>query len=83
MRVLVAITLVIVLVVAFAVPVFADHPLGPFHPGVLISEGAQNENGPGASPEIHEAQAEADINLGQSFKEFLGTYCGIPPRHIP
>ena len=86
MKMLVAIMLAVILLVAFGTPVFADQPFNPGFAGELISEGAQTGEGSGVSPEIHQAQEDAraaNTNLGQSFKLFLRTYCGIPPKHTP
>ena len=86
MKVLVAIMLTVVLLVAFAVPVFADQPENPGFFGEMHRESAQNEDGPGVSPEVHQGQADANqdgTNLGQAIKFVKTLYCGIPPKHSP
>jgi len=86
MRVLFAVMLAAVLLVTFTVPVLADSPDVPGAFGDIAADFAQNQDGPGTSPEIKQGKLEAsffDMNLGQYFKLVKAVRCGIPPRHQP
>lgn len=86
MKALLAITLAMILLVALAVPVLADQPENPGSFGQEVRTEAQNDEGPGISPEVQFLQAWAEeegTTMGQLLKSFLRTEFGIPPKHTP
>ena len=78
--------LIAILSLAFAAPAFADQPQSPGGFGEHVFGLAQDENGPGFSPEV-KAGMEMAETMGKSFGQFIhGSVLDefdIPPRHTP
>ena len=87
-KIAIAVTVVVALTLAFAIPAFADQPENPGSYGERVSGQAHEEKGSGdhRSERIHNAIETARLegtNLGQKIKAAHESVCGIPPGHTP
>jgi hypothetical protein len=82
-KLLVATTLAVVMVIVFAAPVLADKP-DPGGFGAVVATEAQDEEGPGISPEVSFTKlAAGEMPLGKYLHFTEHTWFGIPPKHTP